>query len=125
VGDTNLDFKWRFYGAAPWSLGVRAGLEDANLGYSRMPEYLGARTDLMHFSLAAMYALNERAFLVLDTAVDSNPDSRQSLPPAVALLGVIYTVRPGFDLDVGYRGRLNTAAPIRQFLLGITYRGAL
>jgi len=156
-GDTNLDFKWRFYGAAPWSLGVRAGLEvptahaglglpnhkvsahgllvltgdlnpitlDANLGYSRMPEFLGARTDLLHFSLAAMYAVNERAFLVLDTAVDSNPDSRQSMPPAVALLGVIYTVRPGFDLDVGYRGRLNTAAPIRQFLLGITYRGAL
>jgi hypothetical protein len=24
LGDTNLDFKWRFYGAAPWSLGVRA-----------------------------------------------------------------------------------------------------
>lgn len=27
LGDTNLDAKWRFYGAAPWSLGVRAGLE--------------------------------------------------------------------------------------------------
>jgi hypothetical protein len=25
-GDTNLDAKWRFYGSAPWSLGVRAGL---------------------------------------------------------------------------------------------------
>ena len=84
-----------------------------------------ARPDLLHLSLAALYAVNERAFLVLDTAIDSNPDSRQSTPPAVALLGVIYTVRPGLDLDVGYRGRLNTAAPIRQFLLGITYRGAL
>lgn len=27
LGDTNLDFKWRFFGAAPLSLGVRAGLE--------------------------------------------------------------------------------------------------
>ncbi len=26
LGDTNLDAKWRFYGEAPWSLGVRAGL---------------------------------------------------------------------------------------------------
>jgi hypothetical protein len=26
-GDTNLDAKWRFYGAAPWSLAVRAGLQ--------------------------------------------------------------------------------------------------
>lgn len=155
-GDTNLDFKWRFYGAAPWSLGVRAGITaptaqsdlglpahkvsphgllvltadftpltlDANLGYSRVPDYLAARADLFHFSAAATYAANERLFFVLDAAVDSNPDSRQSTPPAVALLGLIYTARPGLDLDVGYRSRLNTAAPIRQFLLGITYRGA-
>ncbi|HWM69131.1 MAG TPA: transporter [Steroidobacteraceae bacterium] len=155
-GDTNLDFKWRFYGAAPWSLGVRAGITtptaqsdlglpahkvsphgllvltadftpltlDANLGYSRVPDYLGARADLFHFSAAATYAANERLFFVLDAAVDSNPDSRQSMPPAVALLGLIYTARPGLDLDLGYRSRLNTAAPIRQFLLGITYRGA-
>src|SRR5215468_4174853 len=25
-GDTNLDFKWRFYGRAPWSLAVRSGI---------------------------------------------------------------------------------------------------
>jgi hypothetical protein len=156
LGDTNLDFKWRFYGMAPWSLGVRAGLDvptahghlglpahkvaphgllvltadftpvtlDANLGYSRVPDYLGARPDLLHFSAAATYAANERLFFVLDAAIDSNPDSRQSTPPAVALLGLIYTARPGLDLDVGYRGRLNGAAPIRQWLLGITYRGA-
>jgi Putative MetA-pathway of phenol degradation len=156
-GDTNLDFKWRFYGTAPWSLGVRAGLQvptahadlglpdhkvaphgllvatgdfnpitlDANLGYSRVPDYLGARANLFHFSAAALYAANERLFFVFDTAVDSNPDARQSMPPAVALLGLIYTARPGLDLDVGYRSRLDSAAPIRQFLLGITYRGAL
>jgi len=157
LGDTNLDFKWRFYGAAPWSLGVRAGLQlptaqddlglpahkvaphsllvltgdfnpvtlNANLGYSRVPDNSGARPDLMHFSAAAAYAANERLFFVVDAAVDSNPDSRTSTPPAVALVGVIYTARPGLDLDVGYRGRLNSAAPQRQFLLGITYRGAL
>jgi hypothetical protein len=78
----------------------------------------------LHFSAAATYAASERLFLVLDAAVDSNPDSQQGKPPAVALLGLIYTARPGFDLDVGYRGRLDTAAPIRQWLLGITYRGA-
>jgi hypothetical protein len=157
LGDTNLDFKWRFYGAAPWSLGVRAGLEtptahddlglaghkvsghgifvltgdfnpvtlDANLGYTRAPEFQNSRSNLYHFSAAVMYAANERLFWVFDTAVDSNPDSRQSRPPAVTLLGLIYTARPGLDLDLGYRSRLNTAAPIRQFLLGITYRGAL
>jgi hypothetical protein len=157
LGDTNLDFKWRFFGADPWSLGVRAGLEvptahadlglaghrvsphgllvltadfqplvfDANLGYSRVPEDGGARANLIHFSAAATYAVNERLFFVIDTAIDSNPDASRSTPPAVALLGVIYTVRPGLDLDVGYRGRINSEAPLRQLLLGITYRGAL
>ena len=157
LGDTNLDFKWRFYGAAPWSLGVRAGLElptaqddlglpgdkisphallvvtgdftpftfDANLGYARVPDHSGARPNLYHLSVAVTYAASERLFLVLDTAIDSNPDSTQATPPAVALAGVIYTARPGLDLDVGYRGRLNSAAPQWQWLLGITYRGAL
>jgi hypothetical protein len=157
LGDTNLDFKWRFYGAAPWSLGVRAGLDvptahsdlglphhkvsphallvltgdfnpitfDANLGYARVPDFSAARPNLYHLSAAATYAASERLFFVIDTAVDSNPNSRQATPPAVALAGVIYTARPGLDLDVGYRGRLNSAAPQRQWLLGITYRGAL
>jgi len=157
LGDTNLDFKWRFYGAAPWSLGVRAGLEiptahgdpglphdkvsphallvltgdftpltlDANLGYARVPDYPGARPNLYHFSAAVTYAASERLFFVLDAAVDSNADSGRATPPAVALAGLIYTARPGLDLDVGYRGRLNSVAPQRQWLLGITYRGAL
>lgn len=157
LGDTNLDFKWRFYGSAPWSLGVRAGLQlptahndlglpnnkvaphalmvltadfapltiDVNVGYSRVPDASGARPDLLHVSAAATYAANEKLFFVLDTAIDSNPDSHEVTPPAVALAGVIYTARPGLDLDVGYRGQLNSAAPQRQWLLGITYRGAL
>lgn len=156
-GDTNLDVKWRFFGAAPWSLGVRAGLElptaehelglphdrfashttlvvtadlapfiiDANLGYARMPAGDGRRVDLYHFSVATMFAANERWFMVLDTAIDSNPDVTLTTAPAVALLGVIYTARPGLDLDIGYRAGLTTTATKTQWLLGITYRGAL
>lgn len=157
LGDTNVDFKWRFYGAAPWSVGIRAGVElptahadlglpgnkvsphallvltadftplalDVNLGYTRLPEEPNARADLLHLSAAATYAANERLFFILDLAVDSNPDSTSLTPPAVALAGLIYTVHPGLDIDVGYRGRLNSPAPLRQWLLGITYRGAL
>jgi hypothetical protein len=157
LGDTNLDFKWRFYGAAPWSLGMRAGLElptaqdglglphhkvavhsllvltadftpltlDANVGYTRVPDDFGARPDLLHLSVAITYAINERLFLVLDSAVDSNPDSNSTRMPVVSLAGVIYTVRPGLDVDVGYRSHVNSVAPDRQWLLGITYRGAL
>lgn len=155
-GDTNLDAKWRFYGSAPLSLAVRAGLDiptgedglglphgkasahallvatvdatpftlDANLGYTRNPDGAGLRTDLYHASLAAMYAASERLVLLVDTDIDSNPDPTRAAWPAVALAGVIYTARPGLDLDVGYRARLNSAAIAKQWLLGITYRWA-
>lgn len=156
LGDTNLDAKWRFYGAAPWSIGIRAGLElptaqrglglpngnvsphailvatvdltpfafDANLGYSYVPGDARQRPDRYHFSAAATYAANERLFLVLDAAADSNSDSTPGSSQAVALLGVIYTVHPGLDVDIGYRGRVGAVGPVHQWLLGITFRGA-
>jgi hypothetical protein len=156
LGDTNLDAKWRFYGADAWSIGVRAGFGlptaqrglgvpggnvsphailvatadltpfafDANLGYSYVPGDARQRPDQYHFSAAATYAANERLFMVLDAAADSNPDSAPASYQAVALLGVIYTVRPGLDVDVGYRGRIGGVAPVHQWLPGITFRGA-
>jgi len=153
LGDTNLDAKWRIYGAAPWSIGIRAGVGlptaqrglglpdgnvsphailvatadltpfafDVNLGLSYVPG--DVRTDQYHLSAAATYTANERLFLVLDVAADSNPDLVPGSYQAVALLGVIYTVHPGLDVDVGYRGRFSAVGPVRQWLLGITFRG--
>jgi hypothetical protein len=155
IGDTNLDFKWRFLGSAPWSLGIRAGVQvptaqhdlglphnrasphvltvvtgdfnpltfNFNIGYAHVPDG-AANPQRVHLSAAATFAASERLFYVLDTAVDSNADSTRAPYPAVALLGVIYTARPGLDLDAGYRSRINSVAPLRQWLLGITYRGA-
>ena len=156
LGDTNLDFKWRFFGAAPLSLGVRAGLEvpsaqnalglppghlgghailvgtidtapwtiDLNAGYAHADYFPGARSDLLHFSLAVLYSVDARMVLVFDTAADSNPDPTQPSSMGVALVGAIYTIRPGLDVDAGFRERLNTGAPAQQWLVGITYRGA-
>jgi outer membrane putative beta-barrel porin/alpha-amylase len=155
-GDTALDFKWRFYGAAPLSLGIRAGVTaptsaqglglpdgktsehamlvatvdasqftvDANLGIAVNPDVAGLRQRLYHASAAAMYARTERLSFVLDLDVDSNPDAKRSAWPAVGLVGVIYTLRSGLDVDVGYRSALNSAAVAKQWLLGLTYRWA-
>ncbi len=155
-GDTNLDAKWRFYGAAPWSLAIRAGAEletaqhdlgmppgqtsphailvatldaaplslDVNLGVAHAPGGLHQRSDLYHFSAAANYAANERLFYVVDAAIDSDPDRGQTSCQSVALIGAIFTVHPGFDVDFGYRSRLGPVGAKRQWLLGITFRGA-
>jgi hypothetical protein len=61
----------------------------------------------------------------VDTAVDTNPDRTGAKAQAIALAGVIYTIRPGLDIDVGFRERLTPVGPAHQWLLGITYRGSL
>ena len=55
--------------------------------------------------------------VVVDAGADSNPDPRRREWPAVALAGVIYTARPGLDVDIGYRAGLNAAAIARVTVL--------
>jgi len=43
---------------------------------------------------------------------------------AVLLIGTIYTIHPGLDVDVGFRTRLNGTGAAQQWLMGITFRGA-
>lgn len=156
AGDTNLDAKLRLYGTAPWSLGIRAGVElstaqddlgqppgtvtphgilvatldaspltvDLNLGYTHAPGGQIHRLNLYHLSAAATFGINERLFWVVDAALDSNPDMGRAHYQGVALLGVILTVHPGLDVDVGYRNRVGAVGPEQQWLLGITFRGA-
>jgi hypothetical protein len=157
LGDTNLDVKWRFYGAAPLSLGIRAGLElptaqralglprgqlgehgilvasfdaapwafDLNAGYAYVPLGAGARSSLYHFSGATQFSVNASLSLIAEASADGNPDPAQQACLCVALVGLIYTIHPGFDLDAGYRAPLNAATPAQQWLLGFTFRGAL
>lgn len=157
LGDTNLDVKWRFWGADPWSLGVRAGLEaptaqqglglphgrfaehalavftwdgapatvHANLGLTHGPAVAGARATLGHVSAALMRTIDERLILTVDGELDQDPDRRRHAWPGAVLAGVIWTARPGLDLDVGYQVSTHAAPAVREWLAGLTYRFAL
>ena len=153
---TNLDLKWRFYGAAPVSFGVRAGASvaaaDGSFGAARSATgghaLLGTTIDLAPFTLhgnistawnptasglrrwtpavsgAAMWALDERLILTVDATANADPDPTRSGWNAQWLAGVIYTVRAGLDLDLGWQRSARTAPSVRQWLFGITYRFA-
>ena len=155
-GDTNLDMKWRFFGAAPWSLGLRAGAAlptgdsrlgsphgrpaahgllvatydeapwtvHANLGLDRNPESAGGRRTVYRASAAVMRAVSERLIWTMDAAASSDPDPRRSAWPATLLAGVIYSVTPGLDADMGYQLSANARPQTRQWLLGLTFRFA-
>jgi hypothetical protein len=154
-GDTALDMKWRFYGNAPLSLAIRAGLLlptaqnnlglpsgkasmhtllvatlDAapwtlhgNLGYTRNPNTADLRRDVGHASIAAMFAANDHWTLAVDVGIDQNPDPGKSSRLRSMLVGVIYSVRPGLDIDFGYQVGWRDV-PTTQALIGATYRWA-
>src|SRR5262249_30133095 len=98
---------------------------DANLGYAQLPAEVGQRGDLYHLSTAVTLESARRLFFVLETSLDTNPlrTTGKSFA-AIGQLATIYTVRPGLDVDVGFRARLNATGPAQQWLLGITIRGA-
>jgi hypothetical protein len=158
-GDTNLDFKWRFYGEAPWSYAVRAGVllptaqhglglpggeiglhglavvtYDAapltlhgNLGLTHNPAALAAgslRTTQAAVSAAALWQLTPRWIVTADAGAGANADPRRKAWPATALAGVICTLQPGLDADIGYQASVRAAPAAREWLAGLTYRFA-
>jgi len=96
----------------------------ANLGLSQNPASAGGRTRVGHASAALMWAPNERLTLTVDGGASSNPDPARKSWPATLLAGAIYTVRPGLDVDVGYQSAVAASTPLRQWLMGVTYRFA-
>jgi len=97
----------------------------ANVGLTREPHAPGARLTVAHLSAAVMQAVGDRLVLAADGGVDQDPAAARKSWPGSALAGVIWTARPGLDLDVGYRRNFNAPSLNRQWLAGLTYRFAL
>ena len=97
----------------------------ANLGVTRVPRAPGTRATLAHLSAALMQALDERLILTVDGEVDQDPDPTRKTWPGSLLAGVIWTARPGLDLDVGYQRSFGATIVDRQWMAGLTYRFSL
>lgn len=80
------------------------------------------REHLWHASLAMEHRLAESSLWVLDLGIDRNPDPASNLNPAYLLGGVVHSIGQ-FDLSAGIKGGLNSAAPDRTLLLGLTWHG--
>jgi hypothetical protein len=153
LGDTNVDVKWRFSGAAPLSLGVRAGVMFAtsqhglglphgdvsphallvatydaapyavhgNVGVTYNPQNSGSREWVGRVSGALMWAGSEQLTLTAEVEAQANADPARKAWQGAWLAGVIYTIRPGLDLDGGFQG-LGGSLRGRTWLVGVTYR---
>jgi len=97
----------------------------ANLGLTRLPPAPGTRATVAHASAAVMQQVDERVILTADSEIDQDPDPSRRTWPGSLLGGVIWTARPGLDLDVGYQRSFGARPVSRQWMAGLTYRFSL
>jgi hypothetical protein len=97
----------------------------ANLGVTQSPRAADARMTVAHVSAAVMQALNERLILTVDGGLAQDPDPHRRAWPGYALAGVIWTARPGLDLDLGWQRSVDARTVSRQWMAGLTYRFSL
>lgn len=105
------------YDAAPFTF-------HGNLGLARNPQGSGARRWERRVAAAAMWAANEHLILTAEAVVASDPDPTRRAWPATVLGGVIYTIIPGLDIDVGYQSTVRARVQTHEWLVGFTYRFA-
>jgi len=94
----------------------------ANLGLTRVPRAPGTRTSVAHVSAAVMQSIDDRWVVAADGELHQAPDPARKTWPGSLLGGVIWTARPGLDLDVGYRRSFSAQPVNRQWLAGLTWR---
>jgi hypothetical protein len=95
-----------------------------NLGFSHAPSIVGQRSETGRASAAVMWAATERLIVTVDAGAQSKSDPQRGAWSKTALVGLIYTVQPSLDIDVGFQSSVGEAVPTRQRLAGITYRFA-
>jgi len=60
--------------------------------------------------------------LVANLGIERNSDKESSTDPAFALIGLIYSVTPDFDVDLGFKAGLSKTETDSALLMGLTIR---
>ncbi len=99
----------------------------ANVGLSYFPRGAAspARRVIAGVSAALMQQINEKLILTVDSSFAQDPRPRKSNWPGNALVGAIWTARPGLDLDLGWQRSIDDQPVTRTWLAGLTYRFSL
>lgn len=106
-------------GVAGWSEGDVSVY--ANAAYARVRQP-GVRPDIGFFSVAVTGPEATPLRTFIEAAIYSNTDPALRQWPAIARTGLLYSVNPSFDIDVGFQARLNRSATRAAWLAGATFR---
>lgn len=105
------------YDAAPFTF-------HGNVGLASNPEGSGLKKWESRVAGAVMWAINEHLILTTEAVADANPNPASRAWPMTVLVGAIYTIIPGLDIDVGYQSTVRARVSSREWLIGFTYRFA-
>jgi len=103
------------YETAPWTWHLHLGHVHHNNTFSE-------RLDIWHASAAVVRQLGDRLKLILDTGIDTNTDRSARSDPVFLITGLIYSPRPDFDIDLGYKLESADSWRARTLLAGLTLR---
>lgn len=94
----------------------------ANLAVQRNPSSSGNRRNVRAASTALLWAASEQLLLAAEVGLGDAADPTQTQRARALLAGLVYTVRPGLDLDLGVQVSPGLRPTQRQVLLGLTSR---
>ena len=98
-----------------------------NLGYTHNEYKLeedeeNSEKDLWHISLAGTYEVSDNLQVVANIGVERNPDKESGTDPSFALIGLIYSITPDLDVDLGFKAGLSDTETDAALLTGLTMR---
>jgi hypothetical protein len=93
-----------------------------HLGHRHNNNTFNERVDIWHASAAASYQVLDSLKLVVDAGVDTNTDRGAGSHPFFAIAGLIWSVRPDFDLDLGVRTERSDTMRAMVALAGMAFR---
>jgi hypothetical protein len=105
---TTLDHK-------PWAFHL-------HLGHQHNNNLSNDRVNIWHGSLAASVQLLDPLKLVLDLGTNTNTDRGSDWHPFFAIAGLIWSVRPNLDLDLGVRSERTDSMRAVAALAGMAIR---
>jgi hypothetical protein len=93
-----------------------------HVGYVKNANVVNEREGLWHVSAAAVREFKKKLKVALDVGANRNSDGASSDHPEFLILGLIYSVTPDFDLDLGFKDGLSKPETDSTWLAGVTLR---
>ncbi|MFO7666242.1 MAG: transporter [Desulfobacterales bacterium] len=105
---------------APFTFHMNSGY--AHNEFKLKEDKEGSEKDLWHLSLAAVYEVSDNLQMVANIGIERNPDKESGTDPSFALIGMIYSITPDLDVDLGFKAGLSGTETDAALLTGLTMR---